>query len=68
MILITPLGNPTLSINSERIKAVAGVISEGFATTVLPAAKAGAIFHVNKYSGRFHGEIHATTPKGRLRV
>jgi hypothetical protein len=32
-----------------------GVISEGFATTVQPAAKAGAIFQLNKYKGKFHG-------------
>ena len=41
-----------------------GVISDGLATTVLPAASAGAIFQVNRYSGRFHGEIVPTTPSG----
>ena len=41
-----------------------GVISEGFATTVFPLARAGAIFQVNKYKGKFHGEMQAATPKG----
>ena len=30
----------------------------------LPAAKAGAIFQVNKYKGKFHGEINPTIPMG----
>ena len=46
------------------VKAVTGVISDGFAITQFPAANAGAIFHVNKYNGRFHGEIQATIPNG----
>ena len=29
-----------------------------------PAAMAGAIFQVNKYKGKFHGEIHPTMPSG----
>ena len=41
-----------------------GVSSEGLATTVQPAANAGAIFQVNKYSGRFQGDIHPATPIG----
>ena len=45
-----------------------GVISLGLATTQLPAAKAGAIFQVNKYRGRFQGEIQPTTPRGCLKV
>ena len=35
--------------------------SEGFATTVFPAAIAGAIFQVSRYSGRFQGEITSYT-------
>ena len=31
---------------SENIKAVSGVISDGFVITQFPAARAGAIFHV----------------------
>ena len=50
------------------IVAVRGVTSDGLATTVLPAASAGAIFQVNRYSGRFHGLMQPTTPSGRRRV
>jgi hypothetical protein len=45
--------------------AVDGVSSEGFTTTVLPQASAGPTFHVISSSGRFHGQITATTPLGR---
>jgi hypothetical protein len=44
--------------------AVNGVNSDGFAITQFPVARAGAIFQVNKYSGRFHGEIQPTIPIG----
>ena len=60
----TPGGSPASSDRRPSIHAVKGVISDGFATTALPAASAGAIFQVNRYSGRFHGEMHATTPSG----
>jgi hypothetical protein len=43
---------------------VEGVSSEGFTTTVLPQARAGATFQVKRSSGRFHGTITATTPSG----
>src|SRR3546814_8582514 len=55
--LSTPAGRPIFAASSPNIVAVIGVISDGFATTVLPAASAGAIFQVNRYSGRFRGEI-----------
>jgi hypothetical protein len=44
--------------------AVIGVNSEGFATAVFPVASAGATFHVNKYNGKFQGEISPATPRG----
>jgi hypothetical protein len=44
------------------------VTSEGLAITQLPAANAGAIFQVNKYKGRFHGDIQPTMPIGDLKV
>src|SRR6185312_1877324 len=53
--LSTPGGKPHSRASSAKRNAVNGVISEGFATTALPAASAGAIFQVNRYSGRFHG-------------
>ena len=64
----TPAGKPASMHNSENKKAVMGVSSEGLATTVLPEANAGAIFHVNKYKGKFQGEIQPTTPRGLLIV
>jgi acyl-[acyl carrier protein]--UDP-N-acetylglucosamine O-acyltransferase len=51
-------------INTPSKKAVLGVTSLGLATTVLPAANAGAIFQVNKYKGKFQGEMQPTTPSG----
>src|SRR3546814_20000690 len=66
--LSTPAGSPIFAASSPNIVAVIGVISDDFATTVLPAASAGAIFQVNRYSGRFHGELVATTPRGWRRV
>src|ERR1041385_3589221 len=60
----TPAGNPASMQIFESMKAVMGVISDGFATTQFPAARAGAIFHENKYSGKFQGEMQPTTPIG----
>jgi hypothetical protein len=48
MIFKTPAGSPISIHISESRKAVMGVISEGFATTQFPAARAGAIFQLNK--------------------
>src|SRR5690606_20838697 len=64
----TPAGKPISAASSPSIVAVRGVTSDGLATTVLPAASAGAIFQVNRYSGRFHGLMQPTTPSGRRRV
>src|SRR5258708_34514950 len=63
-ILSTPGGRPASMQTCDSMNAVSGVISDGLATTVLPAASAGAIFQVNRYSGRFHGEMQPTTPTG----
>ena len=46
--LNTPGGHPISAASSASIVALAGVTSEGFATTVLPAASAGAIFQVKR--------------------
>lgn len=48
---------PACCINLHIIQAVTEVISLGLATTVLPAAMAGAIFQVSRYRGRFQGLI-----------
>ena len=50
------------------MNAVVGVNSDGLAITVLPEIRGGAIFQVNKYSGRFHGEIQPTTPIGEFNI
>ena len=62
--LYTPGGTPTLFITSPSSVAVDGVSSEGFTTTVFPQASAGPTFQVIRSSGRFHGQITATTPFG----
>src|SRR5262249_38326056 len=66
--LKTPGGRPTSWVISARRWAVVGVSSDGLATQVLPVARAGATFQVNRYSGRFHGEISPATPRGWRRV
>src|SRR6266404_1283093 len=62
--LYTPEGTPTVCITSPSRVAVAGVSSDGFTTTVLPQASAGATFHVISSSGRFQGQKTAITPFG----
>ena len=49
---------------SANFNAVSGVVSAGFKTTVLPVAKAGAIFHAAISKGKFHGMICPATPNG----
>ena len=44
-----------------------GVVSAGLITTVLPAARAGAIFQAAISSGKFHGMTWPATPE-RARV
>lgn len=44
-----------------------GVYGDGSSTTVLPACKAGALFHVSSSTGKFQGTIATTTPR-RWRV
>ena len=66
--LITPSGTPaSLAIRAKR-RAVSGVCSAGFITTVHPAARAGAHFHATLTIGKFHGMICPATPTGSRRV
>lgn len=51
IMLITPGGNPAALKSYPNIKAVKGVCSAGFKTTVHPAAKAGATFQAIINSG-----------------
>ena len=60
----TPAGRPTSWQISAKARAVRGVYSAGFRTTVLPAASAGATFQASISSGKFHGMIWPQTPKG----
>ena len=40
----------------------------GFAIAVFPTVMAGAIFQLNKYRGRFQGEIRPAMPRGCRKV
>ena len=60
--LRTPAGRPASWASSANARAVSGVNSAGFRTTVHPAASAGATFHATISSGKFHGMIWPTTP------
>ena len=66
--LTTPGGSPARSNSSPNASAETEENSDGFQTTVFPAASAGASFHVASSSGEFHGVIAATTPSGSSRV
>ena len=60
--LTTPSGSSAWRQTSAKRSAVSGVVEAGFRTTVLPAARAGAIFHANMRRGKFHGITCPTTP------
>ena len=62
--LNTPSGRPASRVRSANLSAVSGVSDAGLSTTVLPAARAGAIFHDASRNGKFHGTIAPTTPMG----
>jgi hypothetical protein len=66
--LSTPGGKPASSSSSNSSTADSGVCSAGLSTTVLPAATAGASLRVTIDEGKFHGVMHATTPRGRRRT
>ncbi len=53
--LTTPGGSPTELQISANTSAEIDVNSAGLRTTVLPAAKAGAIFHASINKGKFQG-------------
>ncbi len=55
MMLTTPGGRSACWQISANSSAVRGVVSAGLRTTVLPHARAGAIFHDSISSGKFHG-------------
>src|SRR5690606_16353222 len=65
---ITPGGTPAHYASTTKARADNGVAPAGLATTVHPAAKAGAILRASMALGKFHGVIAATTPTGCLSV
>ncbi len=66
--LRTPGGKPASCASSASRSADSGVCVAGFSITVLPQARAGAIFHAAWISGKFQGTIAATTPIGSRSV
>jgi hypothetical protein len=66
--LTTPAEMPASSTSFMNSRSDADGNSDGLTTIVLPAASAGASFHVVRNSGEFHGTIAATTPSGSQRV
>jgi hypothetical protein len=60
----TPAGSPASWQISASSRADSGLNSAGLCTTVHPAAKAGAIFHVDSMNGVFQGVITPTGPIG----
>ena len=66
--LSAPAGRPhSIAIDASSSR-LADVNSDGFATTTLPAASAGAAARAAWLIGAFHGRITPTTPKGSRRV
>jgi len=61
----TPGGRSAWRQTSAKRSAESGVVEAGFRTTVLPAARAGAIFQLSMSSGKFQGMTWAATPSGR---
>jgi hypothetical protein len=66
--LKTPAGKPASSVRSAKREQERGAHSGGFRTTVQPAARAGAVFHVESMKGAFQGVTIAAGPAGILRT
>ncbi|MDT4871645.1 hypothetical protein FQZ97_1067850 [compost metagenome] len=62
--LNAPAGKPISWKISANRNALNGATSEGFSTTVHPAARAGATFAATWCRGKFQGVMQATTPTG----
>src|ERR671912_1105979 len=62
----TPSGRPASASIRTSAAAFREALLAGFITRVLPQIRAGAIFHEGIASGKFHGVMRATTPKGSL--
>jgi hypothetical protein len=66
--LNTPGGNPASYTSLANSNVEAEVCSEGFTTTVLPAANAAAKLKLRMSNGEFQGVMMPTTPTGSRRV
>ena len=66
--LKTPAGIPAASTISAKTYEESGATSEGFSTTVQPAASAGATFRTTWFIGQFQGVMSAQTPIGSIRM
>mmetsp|Transcript_35061 Transcript_35061/g.56814 ORF Transcript_35061/g.56814 Transcript_35061/m.56814 type:complete len:205 (-) Transcript_35061:456-1070(-) len=62
--LMTPGGRSARSAALPRARVDNGVNGEGLITTVLPDSNAEAAFEAAINTGKFHGVIAATTPRG----
>ena len=62
--LSTPGGSPASVARSARSEAESGAHSAGLRITVLPAASAGASFHVDSSQGAFQGVMMTAGPAG----
>src|SRR2546430_17371823 len=60
----TPGGSSACMQISAKTIADSGVVSAGLRTTVLPAARAGAIFQARTRSGKLHGMTWPATAIG----
>ena len=66
--LNTPSGKPASLVSAANSSVEAEANSDGFTTTVQPAAIAGAHFQAMNSSGEFQAVSAATTPIGSCRV
>ncbi len=64
MQLNTPLGKPARTKSSARYTPDQGVKLAGLKTTVLPVRSAGMALRQSTFTGKFHGQMTATTPSG----
>ena len=60
----TSFGAPDFHRISHMIRAIAGVCSAGFTTTLLPVTSAATVMPQQMANGKFHGAITAATPRG----
>ena len=60
-------GTPPARNARTSSNAHAGDCSAGLSTTAFPVASAAAVIPAGIARGKFHGEMTATTPRGRYR-